>query len=482
MIRFSLVLLFACCLPLSAAVDFVRDVKPIFDRSCAGCHGEKQQLGQLRLDARAIVLEGGVSGKTVTPGEPEKSELYLRVAGTSEHPRMPMGGELPAAEIETIRQWIAEGAVWPESVGAKVSALETHWAFIPPTRPELPVVKNTAWVKNPIDHFILARLEKEGLAPAPQADRTTLLRRAHLDITGLPPTIEEADAFLADKSDGAYPKLINKLLASPHYGERWGRHWLDAARYADSDGFEKDKPRNVWFYRDWVVRALNRDLSYDEFIIDQIAGDLLPNATQEQRVATGFLRNSMINEEGGIDPEQFRMEAMFDRMDAVGKAVLGLTIQCAQCHNHKFDPLTQEEYYRIFAFLNNSHEANVAVYTADEQAKRAEIFREIGAIEDDMKHRAPDWRERMAAWEASARKAQPEWTVLKAEVGGISGEKYLYQADGSILAQGYAPTNHTVELTAEVDAKDIRAIRLELLNDPNLPQGGPGRSFLAPRR
>ncbi|MCB1021263.1 MAG: DUF1549 domain-containing protein, partial [Acidobacteria bacterium] len=478
MIRFSLVLLFACCLPLSAAVDFVRDVKPIFDRSCAGCHGDKQQLGQLRLDARAIVLEGGVSGKTVTPGEPEKSELYLRVAGTSEHPRMPMGGELPAAEIETIRQWIAEGAVWPESVGAKVSALEKHWAFIPPVRQEPPAVRNEAWVKNPIDRFILARLEKEGLAPSPQADRTTLLRRAHLDITGLPPTIEEADAFLADTSDDAYATLVDRLLASPHYGERWGRHWLDAARYADSDGFEKDKPRNVWFYRDWVVRALNQDLGYDEFVIDQIAGDLLPGATQEQRVATGFLRNSMINEEGGIDPEQFRMEAMFDRMDAVGKAVLGLTIQCAQCHNHKFDPLTQEEYYHIFAFLNNSHEANVAVYSAGEQVKRAEIFREIGAVEDEMKHRAPDWLQRMAAWEAQARKTQPQWTVLKAKVGGISGEKYLDQADGSILAQGYAPTNHTVELTAEADAQDIRAIRLELLNDPNLPQGGPGRSYL----
>ena len=470
--------LLASGLPAPAAVDFSRDVKPIFDRSCSGCHGEKQQLGQLRLDSRKIVLEGGVSGKTVVAGKPEESELYRRVAGSSDQPRMPMGGELPAAEIETIRQWIAEGAVWPEGVGAQVSEVDKHWAFIPPVRPDLPEVRDEAWVKNPIDRFILARLEQEGLEPSPQAKRVKLLRRVHLDLVGLPPTIEEADAFLADTSSAAYAELVDKLLDSPHYGERWARHWLDAARYADSDGFEKDKPRNVWFYRDWVVRALNRDLGYDRFVIEQIAGDLLPNATQEQRVATGFLRNSMINEEGGIDPEQFRMEAMFDRMDAVGKAVLGLTIQCAQCHNHKFDPLTQEEYYRIFAFLNNSHEANVAVYTAEEQAQRAEIFREIRAIEEDLKHRAPDWQERLAAWESQTRRAQPEWTVLKAEVGGISGEKYLPQADGSILAQGYAPTNHTVELTAEVDARDIRAFRLELLNDPNLPQGGPGRSFL----
>jgi hypothetical protein len=472
------VLLLAASTPLFAAVDFARDVKPIFDRSCAACHGEQQQLGQLRLDARKVVLEGGVTGKTVVPGEPEKSELYRRVAGVSEHPRMPMGGELPANEIEIIRQWIAEGAVWPESVGVQVSELERHWAFLPPVRSTPPAVKNEGWVRNPIDRFVLARLEKEGLAPSPRADRTTLMRRAYLDLVGLPPTIKQADAHLADESAAAHAKLIDKLLDSPHYGERWGRHWLDAARYADSDGFEKDKPRNVWFYRDWVVRALNRDLGYDQFVIQQIAGDLLPDATQEQRVATGFLRNSMINEEGGIDPEQFRMEAMFDRMDAVGKAVLGLTIQCAQCHNHKFDPLTQEEYYQIFAFLNNSHEANVAVYSAEEQAKRAEIFREIGAIEAELKRQTPDWRERMAQWEEEVRRTQPKWTVLDAKVGGISGEKYLPQADGSILAQGYAPTNHVVELTAEVDASEIRAFRLELLNDPALPQGGPGRSFL----
>jgi mono/diheme cytochrome c family protein len=450
----SICLLLFAALPTAAAVDFARDVKPIFERSCAACHGEKQQLGQLRLDARKVVLEGGVTGKTVVAGKPTESELYRRVAGLSEQPRMPLGGELPAAEIETIRRWIEEGAVWPETVGTQVTEIEKHWAFIPPVRPTLPAVKNEAWVKNPIDRFILARLEKEGMAPSPAADRTTLMRRAHIDLTGLPPKIAEADAFLADKGADAYSGLV------------------------DPDGFEKDKPRNVWFYRDWVVRALNRDLGYDQFVIEQIAGDLLPNATQEQRVATGFLRNSMINEEGGIDPEQFRMEAMFDRMDAVGKAVLGLTIQCAQCHNHKFDPLTQEEYYRIFAFLNNSHEANVAVYSAEEQARRAKIFREIRSIEDELMHRSPDWRERMAKWEESVRNTQPAWTALDAKVGGISGEKYLPQADGSILAQGYAPTNHTVTLTADVDALDMRAFRLELLNDPNLPQGGPGRSFL----
>src|SRR6185312_6507322 len=215
--------------------------------------------------------------------------------------------------------------------------------------PSLPKNQTSRWARNAIDQFVLSRLEKEHLRPAPDVDRVTFLRRLSLDLTGLPPTTADVDAFVADKSKDAYEKQIERLLASPHYGERWGRLWLDAARYADSDGFEKDKLRYVWFYRDWVINALNRDLPYDQFIIQQIAGDQLPNATQDQIVATGFLRNSMLNEEGAIDPEQFRMDEIFDRVDAIGKSMLGLTVQCAQCHSHKFDPISQEEYYRLFA-------------------------------------------------------------------------------------------------------------------------------------
>jgi hypothetical protein len=305
------------------------------------------------------------------------------------------------------------------------------------------------------------------------------LRRLSLDLTGLPPSVEEVDAFLKDQSQNAYEKQVDRLMNSPHFGERWGRLWLDAARYADSDGYEKDKQRWVWFYRDWVINALNRDLPYDQFIIDQVAGDELPNATQDQIVATGFLRNSMINEEGGIDPEQFRMEAMFDRMDAIGKSVLGVTIQCAQCHNHKFDPLTQEEYYRMFAFLNNSHEANIAVYTPQEQMKRADTFRRIREIEAGIEHHNPDWEQRMAAWEEKVKDDQPEWTVVRPEVDDIStgGQRYLPMNDGSLLAQGYAPTKHRVKLTVKTELQNITAFRLELLNDPNLPLGGPGRSM-----
>jgi hypothetical protein len=346
-------------------------------------------------------------------------------------------------------------------------------------RPKLPEVRSSAWVRNPIDQFILARLEKEGLTPAPEADRVTLLRRLSLDLIGLPPTIEEVDAFLAHSSERAYEKAVERLLSSPHYGERWGRIWLDAARYADSDGFEKDKSRQVWFYRDWVINSLNRDMPYDQFIIEQIAGDLLPGTAQDQIVATGFLRNSMCNEEGGIDPEQFRMEAMFDRMDAIGKGILGLTIQCAQCHNHKFDPLKQKEYYQMFAFLNNEHEANIAVYTPEQQMKRADIFRQIHDIEADLRHRHPDWKAKMKAWEEKAKAGQPEWIVIRPHVDEESdgGQKYIPMEDGSFLAQGYAPTKHTAKMIVKTDVKNITAFRLELMTDPNLPMGGPGRSI-----
>ncbi len=354
-----------------------------------------------------------------------------------------------------------------------------HWAFQPPLRPALPHAEDTGWVQNPIDRFILAKLQERQLAPSPPADRVTLIRRLSLDLIGLPPSIEEVDSFIADKEEGAYQRLIDRLLSSPHYGERWGRHWLDAARYADSDGFEKDKPRYVWFYRDWVIDALNSDLPYDQFIVEQIAGDLLPEATQDQIVATGFLRNSMINEEGGIDPEQFRMEAMFDRMDAIGKSILGITIQCGQCHDHKYDPLTQQEYYRIFAFLNNDHEANVAVYTPQEQMQRAELFRAIQEIEADLQHQNPDWHERMAQWENEINENQAQWTVVRPDVDELSngGQKYIPLPDGSLLAQGYAPTKHRVKLLVKTQLVGITAFRLELLMDPNLPLGGPGRSI-----
>ena len=463
----------------SGQVDFARDILPIFEGSCYSCHGPTQQMSGLRLDSKKLALAGSESGKVIDPYKASESPLYQRIAGIGDLARMPMGGKpLDTAQIGLIRAWIDQGADWPDGVESKVAEARKYWAFVPPKRPRLPKVRNPNWAENPIDFFVLARLEKEVLSPARQADRVTLLRRLSLDLVGLPPMIEEVDAFLADKSKNAYQKQVERLLSSPHYGERWGRHWLDAARYADSDGFEKDKQRQVWFYRDWVINSFNRDLPYDRFIIEQLAGDLLPQATQDQIVATGFLRNSMINEEGGIDPEQFRMEAMFDRMDAIGKSILGITIQCTQCHDHKYDPLTQEGYYRMFAFLNNAHEANIAVYTPEEQSQRAELFRRIREIESDLKRRRPDWQERMAEWEDQVAADQPQWLVVRPKVEDIStgGQKYLPLDDGSFLAQGYAPTQHRVKMYVKTAVQGITAFRLELLNDIDLPLGGPGRS------
>jgi hypothetical protein len=453
---------------------FSRDIRPILADKCFKCHGPDgtQRKAKLRLDNSRDALAPAESGNpAIVARKIDESELYRRITAEDPGERMPppkSGKMLSAAEIARIKTWIEEGARYQE-----------HWAFRPPVRPNQPAVKDPGWSHNPIDAFILARLGSEGLSPSPEGDPATLIRRLSLDLIGLPPSSVEVDAFLADRHLDAYDRLVDRLLASPRFGERWGRIWLDAARYADSDGYEKDKARQVHFYRDWVVAALNRDISYDQFLIEQIAGDQLPGATQEQIVATGFLRNSMINEEGGVDPEQFRMEAMFDRMDCIGKGVLGLTIQCCQCHNHKYDPFTQEDYYRMFAFLNNAHEANAAVYTPREQMKRVEIFGRIREIETDLKHRYPDWQAQLAAWERQAKLNQPDWIVVRPEVDAESsgGEKYRLLEDGSFLAQGYAPTKHTLKMSVKTDVSGITAFRLELLNDPNLPCNGPGRSI-----
>lgn len=458
--------------PAPATIQFNRDIRPILSDKCFSCHGpdKSKRKADLRLDDPAEATAETPSGtRAIVPGDLEQSELVVRITSDEATLRMPppnSGKALTPAEVELLQAWVRQGATF-----------QAHWAFIPPTRPPVPEVSTPDWCRGTIDRYVLARLDREHLKPSPEADRTTLLRRLSLDLTGLPPTIEELDAFLADSRPGAYDRQVRRLLDSPHYGERWGRIWLDAARYADSDGYEKDKPRQVWFYRDWVVRSLNNDLPYDRFILEQIAGDLLPGATQDQKVATGFLRNSMINEEGGVDPEQFRMEAMFDRMDAVGTAVLGLTVRCAQCHTHKFDPITHDDYYRMFACLNDSYEGSITVYTPEQQARRDEILDRTREIEDRLRSEAPDWRDRMRSWEAEARANPTNWTVVHPELDTSGGQKHTLLEDGSILASGYAPTKHTTEFTARVDVPTITAVRLELLNDPDLPHGGPGRSI-----
>lgn len=462
-----------------ARVSFSQDILRLLSDRCFLCHGpdEGTREAELRLDRREDATRSRDGSFVVKPGDPARSQIIARLVSTDEDVVMPppdSGHEpLTAKEVDLIRRWIAEGADW-----------SAHWAFVPPVRPKVPTVKYAARVRNPIDAFVMGRLEKEGLSPSPMADRLTLLRRLSLDLIGLPPSVEEIDQWEAANASAddrgvdekAYGKLVNRLLKSPHYGERWGRVWLDAARYADSDGFEKDKPRQVWFYRDWVINSLNRDLPYDQFIIEQIAGDLLPDATQDQIVATGFLRNSMLNEEGGIDPEEFRMQAMFDRMDTVGKAVLGFTVQCGQCHSHKYDPFTHRDYYRMFAFLNNSHEAQPTVYTRDQQTKRDQIFASIRKLEERLRADHPDWPQQVAAWEKSVRETATDWTVLPIENAGSNSQRYYQQADKSLLAQGYAPTRFEAPFSVQTDMPEIRSFRLEMLNHPDLPAGGPGRA------
>ncbi len=361
----------------AAAVDYLRDVKPVFAKHCTSCHGPEKQRSGLRLDTARAAVRGGNAGPAVVPGKSAESRLVVAVTGADPDnvavmpPKEP---RLTPKEVAALRAWIDDGARAPaDEVAEGGPKKSTHWAFRAPVRPAEPNVKDSAWVRNAIDRFVLARLEREGIRPAPEADRVTLIRRLTFDLTGLPPTPHDVDAFLADARPDAYERLADRLLASPHYGEKWGRHWLDLARYADSNGYSIDGPRSIWPYRDWVIGAFNRDLPFDQFTVEQLAGDLLPGATQDQRVATGFHRNTMINQEGGIDLEQFRVESVVDRVNTTGSVWLGLTIGCCQCHDHKFDPLAQREYYQFFAFLNGQDEPTLDLATPQELQRRKQV-------------------------------------------------------------------------------------------------------------
>ncbi len=335
----------------SDKVDFTRDIQPLLKAHCFQCHAGSQNQGGLRLDSRESILKGGASGAVLTPGGGGTSLLVARLAGQDgkpPKPRMPLGfAPLTDRQISLIQAWIDQGANWPQGTAAK------HWAYAKPVRAKIPTVKNAAWVRNTIDSFILTRLEREGLKPSPEADKTTLIRRVTLDLTGLPPTPGEVDAFLADHSPTAYEKVVDRLLASPHYGERMALPWLDAARYADSNGFQQDGDTFQYVWRDWVVRAMNANMPFDQFTIQQLAGDLLPSATLDQKIATGFNRCHLLNGEGGAIPEEQRNVILFDRVDVTATTWLGATMACAQCHNHKYDPYTQRDYYQFMAFFNN---------------------------------------------------------------------------------------------------------------------------------
>jgi hypothetical protein len=444
----------ATCGAGAQEVDFNRDVRPILSGYCFKCHGidDKARKGGLRLDVPEGAVKELKSGKTaVVPGDVARSELVRRIFTEDEDDVMPPTSTkrvLSAEQKEILKRWVAQGAGYKE-----------HWAFVGPRRPELPAVRNAAWSRNPIDRFVLARLEAEGLAPPAEADRYTLARRVYMDLIGLPPTPDEADAFVKDSSPDAYEKLVDRLLASPQYGERWARRWLDLARYADTNGYEKDRPRSMWPYRDWVINAINADMPFDQFTVEQLAGDMLPKATREQKIATGFHRNTMINEEGGADPLEYRFHSMVDRVGTTATTWLGLTVACAQCHTHKYDPITHHEYYGLMAYLNNADEPVMEVPDDAYLAKKAKAEERAKKLEAELAEKFPV--------------EDVKWMGKTESVSAASGVGVRKEGDGSWVFEGNAPEVDTYTFEIESDGSAVDRIRLETLVEGNQ---GPGRT------
>ena len=471
-------------------IDYARDVAPVLRDNCVTCHGPSQQQSQLRLDSRTLALRGGLSGKVIVPGRSSESLLVRRLRGQVT-PRMPFQKDaLRADEIAVLQAWIDAGAPGPDDAPSDVK-VATHWSYLKPVRPAVPAVADAGWVKNPIDAFVLARLQKDGLAPSAEADRETLLRRVSLDLIGLPPTLLEIDAFVADQSPDAYEKVVDRLLASPHYGERWARPWLDLARYADSNGYEKDNLRTVWKYRQWVIDAMNRDLSFRDFTIEQIAGDMLKDATVDQRIATGFHRNTQLNQEGGIDVEEARFETLVDRVNTTGAVWLGSTLGCAQCHNHKFDPFAQKDYYRMLAFYDNVEystfgqgaevvdrwiiEPELELPAPEQATRRTSLRLEADKLRFEVESR--NLGAELRAFEAELGALAPPWTPLEPTAFlAKSGAKFKKQPDQSLVVTGEVQEKDTYTVTVRTALEGITAFRLDALPDPSLPQKGPGRS------
>ncbi|HVW00656.1 MAG TPA: DUF1549 domain-containing protein, partial [Planctomycetaceae bacterium] len=459
-------------------IDFNRDVRPILAENCFKCHGfdEQARKAQLRLDTAEGATQPAESGEVaVLPGKPGESELLLRITSDDETARMPpkaTGKNLTPAQIETLRQWIAQGAPFSK-----------HWSFEPPKKAPRPALKHTDWARNPLDEYVLARMERAGLSPNPEADKPTLARRAALDIIGLPPDPEVLEAFLRDDSPQAYERYIDALLKSPHFGERWARHWLDLGRFADTKGYEKDLSRTLWRWRDWVIAAFNADMPYDQFTREQLAGDLLPNATRDQILATAFHRNTMVNDEGGTDDEEFRVAAVKDRVDTTMQVWMGMTMGCAKCHSHKYDPISMTEYYQFYAFFNQTEDADrgdeqpkIETPTADEERRRAELGEAIAAAEQKLKTVTPELAEALAKWEPEAKQQLTWHTLAPTTMLASSGSSLTLQPDGAVLAKGEPPEREMYVLRFPAPAGRVSGLRLEALPDPANPRGGVGRS------
>jgi mono/diheme cytochrome c family protein len=475
-----------------ASVDFTRDIRPILERHCFECHGPAKARGRLRLDVKAAAFKGGMTGPAVVAHKTDESLLLRRVRGLDGEDRMPLDEEpLSEAQIAVLEAWIASGAAWPDA-RTRVAAVDDdagHWAYRAPKRPSVPRVARADWGRNAIDAFVLVRLEKEGLSPSAEADKAALLRRVSLDLIGLPPTLADIDAFVADSHPDAYERVVDRLLASPHYGERWARPWLDLARYADSNGYEKDRLRTMWKYRDWVITALNDDMPFDRFTVEQIAGDMLPDATTDQQIASGFHRNTLLNQEGGIDVEEARWEALVDRVNTTATVWLGSTVACAQCHNHKYDPFSQKDYYRLLAFFDNVEysvfgqvgsdrwidEGQIDLPTPEQAATRKALVDEIATLKARLDAPGPEIDAQQPAWEARHRRAAAAWTTLTPASSKAEAATLATQPDGSVLASGAHRSPERYQLEVTLPAGSLSGLRLEALPDPSLPKGGPGR-------
>ena len=455
-------------------VDFNYDISPIISSKCFHCHGpdEKSREAGLRLDLREAAIKENDGVRAIVPGKPEASELMVRITTKDRDEVMPPPKEnhpLTPQEVELFRRWISEGAEYKE-----------HWSFVKPARPSVPEV---AGVKHPIDAFIRAKLAGTGLTPSPEADGHALIRRVTLDLIGLPPTPEESNAFVNDQSPGAYEKVVDRLLASPAYGERWAKMWLDLARYADSTGYGSDKFRlTIWPYRDWVINAFNRNLPYDQFTIEQLAGDLLPNATPEQISATAFHRNTLTNVEGGTNDEEWRVAAVKDRIATTGQVWMGLTVGCAQCHTHKFDPITHKDYYSFYGVFNQTEDSDredeepkMPLPTAEEKARLRAIDGEIKGLEEKLRGATPELLAELRAWEPKVREAVAWTTLTPAEAKAASLANVAVLPDQSVLVSAMQPATDFYTVKVPGGLGGITGFRIEALTDPQEPAKGPGR-------
>lgn len=462
-------------------VDFNRDIRPILSENCFACHGNDatHRKADLRLDQRADAIKNRDGIAAIVAGKPELSEAYLLITAEDSSERMPpvkSGKQVTPRQIELIQRWIKQGAAYGE-----------HWAFVKPKSQPLPLLKQKTWPRNEIDHFILAKLEAKGLKPSTPADRYSLIRRVYLDLIGLPPSPQEVDAFVNDKSLDAYDKIVDRLLASPRFGERWAQVWLDLARYADTMGYEKDLPRNIWAYRDWVIDAYNRDLPFDQFTLEQLAGDLLPKVRNDQILATAFHRNTLTNQEGGTDDEEYRVLAVKDRVDTTMQVWMGLTMGCAKCHNHKYDPISQSQYYSLYAIFNQTEDRDLgndaptlATPSPGQRAIRETLNAQLKSLQNKASTLASRLSDVRQKWE-SAHKASPTWLILKpADVKSTAGSKLEVLQDGSTLASGKSPDRDTYVIECQGEPGRYTAVRLEALTHPSLGRQGPGRNARDP--